>query len=131
MIQVESNVSYDEIYLFSRETGRVLTSNTATSGEDTYLLFEGVTGFTAENNSVFPGLSLKVTDQTGNAILNYADLFDELTSTGVPQSDFSQLISAQLTFPKVSEEAQVDCEAILWDKKGEGKVKVTTKLTLK
>jgi hypothetical protein len=103
----------------------------ATSGEDTYILFEGLNGFTVENNSVFPGLMLKVTDQTGKAILDYADLFDELSTTGVLQTDFNQLISAQLSFPAVSTETQVDCEALLWDKKGEGKVKVTTSLRLK
>lgn len=131
LLQVESNVSFDEIYLFSRETGRVITDNTVASGEDTYLLFEGIAGFKTENNFVFPGLSLKLTDQNGNAILDYADLFEELTVTGVPQSDFNQLISAQLTIPRVSEETAVDCEAMLWDKKGDGKVKVTTKLRLK
>lgn len=131
LINVESIVSFDEIYLFSRARGRVLTDNVATSGEDTYLLFEGLTGFTVENNSVFPGLSLKVTDQTGKAVLEYADLFEEITATGVLQTDFNQLISAQLTFPTVSGETQVECEALLWDKKGDGKVKVTTKLTLK
>lgn len=131
LIKVESNVSYDEIYLFTRERGRVLTDNMATSGEDTYILFEGLTGFNVENNFVFPGLSLRVTDQTGKALLEDMDLFEELSASGVLQSDFNQLISAQLSFPTASAETQVNCEALLWDKRGNGKVRVTTKLTLK
>ena len=131
LLNVESTVSYDEIYLFSRDRGRVITDNVATSGEDIFILFEGLTGFAEENNAIFPGLSLKVTDPTGNKILDEADLFDDIGTTGIPPSDFNQLISAQLTFPKVSEETEVECEAMLWDKHGEGKVKVTTKLTLK
>lgn len=130
-IHVESNVSYDEIYLFSRKDNKVVLDNTVVSGEDIFMLFEGLSGFAADNNTIYPGLGVQVKDETGAIIMDYADLFEEHSETGIPVSDFTEMVSARLSFPEGMSEKTMQCAITVWDKKGSGKVKATTSLTLK
>ncbi len=131
LIEVETNIRYDELYLFSRKHSKVITDNTLNAGEDIYMLFEGISGFVVEKNMVYPGLSVQVKDQTGAVVMNYADLFADLSEAGIPAPDLSELVSAQLTFPATMRESRAKCEVTVWDKKGDGKVKATTEIELK
>jgi hypothetical protein len=131
MINVEANIPYQEIYLFSREHGKVITDNTVVANEEIYMLFEGITGFNVENNRVFPGLKLLVKDNANTTIMEYADLFEDYTESGIPPLDLKELITAQLLFNDAIKQKTVLVDITVWDKKGSGQIRVTTNLKVK
>jgi hypothetical protein len=131
LIKVDSNVDYDEIYLFSRTHGKAVTDGETVAGDNLYMMFEGISGFAVSDGIVYPGLGLQVKDANGASIMAYEDLFEEHNVSGIPETDFKQLVSAQLSFPESMRNSQVQCEVTVWDKKGTGKVKATTSISLK
>ena len=62
-IVIDTNkVTFNEIYIFSRERGVVIPDNNIKLNENTYIIIEGVAGFKEEEGLVFPGLSLIAVD---------------------------------------------------------------------
>lgn len=129
-ITIYSDLQYDEIYLFSRSRQRVVTDHIFSTGEDIYLLFEGLRGFVTEGDRVFPGLSVKAIDADDIVVMDYQDLFEEYTESGVPEENVRELITAQLSFPGFSTGASYQCIVTVWDKKSNKKTTATATLKL-
>jgi hypothetical protein len=125
-----SNVSYDEIYLFSvgEESGRVINDGKIKFGDAIYLMVEGLKGFKEEDNMVFPGLSLKGTDSGGSVIFNYEDLFSDFITTGISVSDFITRISAHFVIKESKINNLLHLDLVLWDRKSEAKLRIETDL---
>jgi hypothetical protein len=130
-LAIESvNVPYNEIYLYSEERGKVLTDNKVKINENTYFIFEGLSGFKDVNGMVFPGLSLKGTDNAGNVILDYADLFADFSETGLAVTDFSKRVSSNFTLTGSGFKNPLHCVLTIWDKKSDARIKTTADLTV-
>jgi hypothetical protein len=122
-----NNLTYSEIYLYSKEQEKVVTDNNAIQNEKLYLIFEGLEGFNLEDGNVFFGMQVKAKDSSGNVLIDENDLFDD---KGYDPTELKKMLSADVVFSgKVSN--PINCEFLVWDKKGENKIKVTTDLNLK
>ncbi|HJX72271.1 MAG TPA: hypothetical protein VJ346_09970, partial [Bacteroidales bacterium] len=127
-IAIESNhVSYDEIYLFSKEREITITDNAAKFNENIYMIFEGLEGFKEEEGKVFIGLSMKIADSEGNLILNEDDLMGD---SYMIASDIKSQLSPNFIFTGSDIKNPVNCEIVIWDKKGESKIKASVKLNI-
>ncbi len=127
-ISINSNgVSYKEIYMFSQQRGRTITDGQAEFNENIYMLFEGLEGFSVQEGKVYLGLSLEITDATGNLILDEADLLgDEGMSQAMVQEQLAPnfiLSGSQIANP-------VTCKVRIWDKKGTAWLNASTEINV-
>ncbi len=128
-IVIEStNVGFDEIYLYSVEQERVIVDNKVKKDETTYFVFEGLTGFIEEGGMVFPGLSLRGTDMGGKLIFDFEDLFADYSVTGLSFEDFNKRVLSNFSLSGVELLNPLRCEVLIWDKKGDAKIKSYTDL---
>jgi hypothetical protein len=120
------NVKYKEIYIFSKEQNKVITDNRIRLNESIYLILEGLTGFIETEGKVYPGLSMQCTDNSGKSVLNEKDLFESYDKTGIGASDFTSQVLSNLVFSSPDVKSPVHCTVMIWDKKSDAKIKVTT-----
>jgi hypothetical protein len=130
ILLTSNNVSYKEIYLFSANDKKVITNNKVKLNDKVYLLFEGLSGFKDVNGYVYPGLSIKASDEAGEQLLNYEDLFSEYSETGIAASDFASQVSSNLVFSSPDVKNPIHCTITIWDKKGESKISAAFDLQL-
>jgi len=125
-IEIESsNVSYDEIYLFSQEREVPITDNNVKYDETVNMIFEGLEGFREENGIVFIGLAMNIKDSEGNLILNEDDLIGE---SGMEFSELKSQIAPSFIFTDSDIKNPVTCEVTIWDKKSESRIKAIATL---
>jgi hypothetical protein len=122
-------VTYDEIYLFSKNSGKVINNNNITSDDENYLLIEGLKGFSETEGKVFPGLSMKVTDAAGAEVLNYEDLFADYTVAGLDFADFNGRVTSSFIIPSGEVKNPLHLNVLIWDKKSTAKIGVSADLT--
>lgn len=128
-INIESSkVTYNEVYLFSQENDKVITDNKIKLDENIYIIIEGLKGFSEANGMVFPGLTLKVTDSSKNAILESDDLFLKYSESGIAATDLAERVSAHFSLQGTQSNNQLHCEVTVWDKKSDAKIKAITDL---
>lgn len=125
-----TGVSFDEVYLYSKDRDRVITDNRIKFHEKIYIIIEGLKGFKATDETVFPGLRIKATDAANNTIIENDDLFHEYTQSEVAASELARRISTYFTIPETKIKNPLHCEMSVWDKKSEAKIKVTTDMIL-
>lgn len=70
-----SGFSVDEIYIVDAKD-EPLTSNEVALDSKISIVYQGISNYTLKDGKAFPGLSMEVTDASGNFILNEADLFN-------------------------------------------------------
>jgi hypothetical protein len=129
-IKTEKNkISYDEIYLYSADRDKAIIDGEVVSNEIVYLIFEGLSGFTELNSNVFPGMKFQALDNEKNILMEYDDLFISYTETGLNSVDFRTQIYISLKFPGQGVNP-INCEAILFDKKSNSNIKVTTDINV-
>lgn len=128
IITEANKVTSDEIYLFSMERNIVIPDNRMKFNENTYLIFEGLSGFKEENGVVFPGLSLKATDNEGTKILDYEDLFADYSKDGLAVTDFNKRISSSFILNGTTFKNPFHCVFTIWDKKSDAKIMSTVDL---
>jgi hypothetical protein len=125
------NVSYNEIYLFSQGSNKVITDNIVHFEDNIYIIVEGLKGFNAENGVVFPGMELKGTDSRDDIILDYDDLFTDYGETGIAESDFSSRVSAHFKLTGTAFNNPLHCQLNIWDKKSIAVLTITTEMIVK
>ena len=125
------NVSCNEVYLYSQGKDKVINDGIISFDDNIYILAEGLKGFKEENGLVFPGLSFRGTDASGNAILNYEDMFSDYSTTGIAVSDFNTKISAHFKLTGSEFNNPLHAEIIIWDKKSSARMKISTDMTVK
>ncbi|NJO89985.1 MAG: hypothetical protein HC831_14325 [Chloroflexia bacterium] len=123
-----NNLNYSEIYFYSQEQGKFVTDNSATRNEKLYLVFEGLDGFNLEDGKVFFGMKVNAKDSKGNVLINEDDLFED---TGYDPSELQKMLSADVLFSGDNINNPISCEFLVWDKRGENKIRVTVDLNLK
>jgi hypothetical protein len=130
IILTSSKVSYKEIYLFSADEKKVITDNKVKLNDKVYMLFEGLSGFKEENGKVFPGLSIKASDDAGEQLVNYDDLFADYTESGIGVSDFASQVTSNLVFSSLEVKNPIHCTISIWDKKSDAKINAAFDLNL-
>jgi hypothetical protein len=125
-----SGVTYREIYLFSKERSKVITDDKIKLNENTYVIFEGLTGFKEEGGLVFPGLSLSGKDGEGKVIMDFKDLFSEYSEKGLSIADFNSRISSHFKLEGTEFKNPLNLELIIWDKKSEARIKANAILNI-
>jgi hypothetical protein len=126
---VKNKISYEEIYLYSVDRDKVITDGEVAANEAVYLLFEDLSGFTESDGNVFPGMKFQALDNEKNILMEYDDLFSSYTETGLNSMDFRTQIYISLKFPGQAVNP-INCEAILFDKKSNSNIKVTTEINV-
>ena len=114
----------------SKEINQPVPDNRIKFNENTYVIFEGLSGFKEENGMVFPGLSLKATDNEGNMIMDNNDLFSDYSQTGLALSDFSTRVSSYFQLTGSEFKNPMHCELTIWDKKSDARLKATALLII-
>ncbi len=94
------------------------------------IVYNGITGYTVENEKVFPGLSLQVTDSAGQAVLNEADLFANYTE-GVSAQDASVLTGTVTVGDPMKAGKNYHCTMRIFDKKGKAEIVTELDFTVK
>jgi len=127
-IEITSNqISYNEIYLYSKEKGSAITDNRAGFNETIYMLFEGLDGFVVESRTVHIGVSMILKDADGNMILNEQDLIGD---AGMSYTDVHTKLATNFIFTGSQISNPVTCEISIWDKKGPATIKGVTQLNV-
>jgi len=130
-IAIESSgVTFDEIYLYSEGNDQVIIDNKIKYNDNIYIIIEGLGGFAETNEMVFPGLSIKASDATGNIVLESGDLFTQYSASGIASPNLAERVSAHFSVPGGQFNNPLHCEMTVWDKKSDSKIKTATDLTL-
>lgn len=118
-IEKDKSISYDNVYLFSKEQGRTIVDNKINVGETYYLLIEGAQGFTINDGKISVGLSMKASDSNGGTIFNHEDMLGE----GEWEVDLvKEQVSAEFILKDHAITAPADFEFVLYDKNSEHKL---------
>jgi len=127
-IGITSNqISYDEIYLFSKDKGITITDNRVGFNETIYLLFEGLEGLVVESEAVYFGLSMIIKDADGNLILKEEDLIGD---EGMSYPDIHSQLAPNFILTGSQISNPVICEISIWDKKSKASLKASTELNV-
>jgi hypothetical protein len=127
-IRIESDqLSYKEIYLYSEQEGKVITDQKARFNENIYTLIEGLDGLAEENGSFSVGLGMKVADAEGNLIIDEEDLIGD---SGYSYEQVHSQLSSHFILTGSQVMNPVDIEIVVWDKQGDGRLNISTRLTI-
>lgn len=80
-----SGLAVENIYIVDAEDNQ-LGDNEVPLDSKFSIVYEGIENYTLKEGKAFPGLSIDVTDEAGNAILNEADLFSSYTEGFEPET---------------------------------------------
>ena len=120
-------LSVDDAYLV--RDGSKLTSKSVPLGSEVVMYFTGVENFTSESGMTYPGASMLITGPGGEVLLDIEDLFSKYDSAGVSEEDAATL-SLSLSFGNPMEKGAVyTWKSRIWDKKGDGEITASVKLT--
>lgn len=128
-LKIDANkITYDEIYLYSKEREGVIPDNRIKFNENIFVILEGISGLKEENGMVFPGLSLLARDDDNNVILNYSDMFSDYSEDGLSGTDVYSRISANFILSPGELKNPLHCELTVWDKKSDARITVKADL---
>ncbi|NSW95585.1 MAG: hypothetical protein HPY62_12835, partial [Bacteroidales bacterium] len=131
LINVEANgVSYEEAYIFSQGSDKVITDNKIKFNDNVYIIIEGLRGFKEEDGLVFPGLAITGSDSKGNIILSKEDLLSDYTQSGIPASDLAERVSANFRITGSEFNNPMHCDMKVWDKKGTSYIRTQMDMTI-
>lgn len=91
-------------------------------GKEMTLHLSGVKGFVQVGEQVFPGSSLDVFDEKGNAVFSQKDLFSRYTLLGADRTRAAEIL-INLTVGRPMEPGrEYLCRVRIWDKRGNGEI---------
>jgi|WetSurMetagenome_2_1015567.scaffolds.fasta_scaffold00001_112 hypothetical protein len=123
-------VTFNEAYVYSQESGKVISDGKINSDDEVYLIVEGLKGFREENQLAYPGLSLKITDAANNVILDKENLLSEYTDSGVSASELTARVSSHFKITGSDFKNPMNCQMIIWDNKSRARLTANYKMTI-
>lgn len=123
-------VTFNEAYVFSQASGKVIFNGKINADDEVYLIVEGLKGFREENQLVFPGLSLKITDSANNVILDNENLLSEYTISGVDASELTARVSSHFKITGSDFKNPMNCRMIIWDNKSKARLTINYEMTI-
>lgn len=126
-VEKSKKLSYNDIYLFSREE-KSITDNQIKFKQTYYMIFEGLDGFATENGKMNVGLRMKATTADGKVLLSEEDL---LGDGEYDPAIVKEQISANFIFKDKNIKSPVDCEFVVFDKKSDATVNAKISLEVR
>lgn len=124
-------VAYEQIYLWDDTKKAVVTDKEINPKNKYILIFEGLDGLKAQDNKVYPALSIDLTDKNKKAILSNENILAEYETKGLDQDKFyNQKLPLKITFPTQEIENPYLLEVSFYDLKSENRIDIKTELTL-
>jgi hypothetical protein len=114
-------ISCDDVYLSVND--EKTERNTFVYGEEFLVNFNNIEGFTRENESVFPGMTIAVTGLNGDTVLKAGDLYSNYTG-GLKYTPLKLTSDITVASPMKSGN-KYTLNVIVWDKKGKGTYNAT------
>jgi len=111
---ISNGISFNEIYLFSKDKGKAITDNKVAINESNYLFFEGLSGFAEDRDGkVKLGMKSNIIDANGDTLFKSDNLF--------PDEPFDKkLIYEQCSYKFTISDANfaepLKYTVIIWDK---------------
>ena len=100
-------------------------------GDVIYIEVKGIDGYVEKNGLVNIGASLEVSDPSGKKLMEYADLFEQYTETGISKVDAS-VISLHITADStVLPGVKYTWKSKIWDKNGKGAINTELEFVVK
>lgn len=127
-----SKLTYNEMNSWAWYGEKEIAENQEVEfGRDIYIYISGVSGFKEVNGKVFPGSSLTYISTSGEEITASEDGLKEYTESGIsPKDAKSFTIEATIGNPlKHGESYKI--KAVVWDKKGAGKIEAELNIKVK
>jgi hypothetical protein len=124
-IQTEtSGISYKEVYLFNEETEKVITDNRVPENEQIRIVFLGLKGFHAEEDSCSLGCSMIATSNSGRELFQAGDVTEGVR---LHHATVNELIMPPY-FSFSGRGMKVLFKTEIWDKTGNGRIKASVPL---
>ncbi|RLD47803.1 MAG: hypothetical protein DRI94_13465 [Bacteroidetes bacterium] len=121
-----NNLSYNEIYLKSKDSKEVIIDNNVNLYERVYIVFEGLKGFKVIDSLANMGMNIVVTDINGDTTYYNPDFFPE------PVNAYAlyQMSYIKLFFKDKNVKSPLQCKVLIWDKKSDADLTADFKLNL-
>jgi len=119
---VSDRITWEEIYLYSGMKNRVITDHRTGFNEPVYMIFEGLDGMKADQGVVQLGLSLTLTDSTGNRVLDEEDL---LGGEPLDASEVQERLAPHFFISDTGVVNPVICDFRIWDKNSGRSIKAS------
>jgi hypothetical protein len=101
---------------------KMVGSNEFSTGTHVAFMLRGLKGLSILDGKSFPGITMKIINSKNVALLDYADLFEEYTTTGVG-SDDARSLSMTLTVGSPLTEGEIyTWYGRVWDKNGKAEL---------
>ncbi|MDB4292352.1 hypothetical protein N9954_03035 [Maribacter sp.] len=123
----KSGFDFAEVYIMNNDEGTVITDNTIDFNQNIYLNFQGLTGYTVDGNTAEVGLSVKLTDDSGNVLIEEADIFK---GQKVAIQNLKQGIASTIILSPGSVDNPLKWEVDIWDKNSDAKLSAQTQITI-
>ncbi|MBX2899355.1 MAG: hypothetical protein KF775_06880 [Cyclobacteriaceae bacterium] len=124
-----SGFAVENIYLVNADDQQ-LGSNELPLNSKFSVVYEGVANYTQKEGKVFPGLSMEVTDEAGNFILNEADLFSSYTDGF--EAETASVLRGTVTVGEPMQAGQsYNCKVRVFDKNSDAELVTTLKFKVK
>jgi hypothetical protein len=119
-------LSVGEVYMtVDNET---VSTSSFKYGENVYIVYSDIEGFTNENGKVFPRMDIAVTDMNGDTIIAAPDLYREYTE-GMNYSPLQ--LTADLTVASpIRSGAEYNLSVLITDRKGKGSFTTSLKFSV-
>lgn len=122
------DLTYDAMYFWNGTTDKFVANDKINEDHQLFLIFEGLKGFTAEDNLVYPSLSLQIVDNDGETIIDEANLFSEYTENGMKVEEFNEQVYIDVKFFDDKYANPLSFKTVLKDKKSGSKLQMETEI---
>ncbi len=123
------SIQYKAIYLLDKTTNTVIVDNKVNKADGVVILYEGLKGLqTDEINYVYPGMSIKLVDNSGKVILENENMLDTYNALGFKSANIEQRLPINIAFKEVPIENPVKLTATLFDLKSDRQLVLETDL---
>lgn len=130
IIANSTNLKYDEAYIYDQQSGKVVSDGKIKFDQNIYIILEGLKGLAEKNGKVFPGIGIKIMDSDSTLITDFDDLFASYSEKGVEQADVFLRTSAKFKIEKIVLKNPLVCNILIWDKKSDSEIKISTVFTV-
>lgn len=122
-------MTYKEIYLYDATQETFITNQKVKLSSKNEFRIREIQGFNLIGENALIGASLLLKNDKDETVLNIADLAEGMPN-GMPFSDISEALVVDFTIGSENPTSYATVEVVIWDKNGEGKIVINTKLEI-
>ncbi|QBR13235.1 hypothetical protein [Sphingobacterium sp. CZ-2] len=84
----KEGLDYEHIYLYNENKNTIVRDGKVDAKDEYTLMFEGISGLQTKDGMVYPALMVDITDSLGKKVLHNPNVLQQLTETGMKESEF-------------------------------------------